>query len=473
MNQRNSPIGNSARKELAEIGKEFARRSERFPPLHHSRIKPWSEHGESSITFAQWGTFIEAEGDRLENERWSQWEGPLINLNSMSKSSELGLWTGDPEGLDDFVSLSSSICMALQGEGILGGDWRRWLEQLHEWAFRYQMPLLRCDISLWGRNDDYDLEDFYRISSQWTWGDSPDLCYPSHPIVWRIVDNLFTSSATAIRAILAPNDVIATMNPWPSETVGELFDEWDSRRQVSTTNQRQPFPSNEGNVNSYCFDGILWNIRSEFDIKKGEQRFENTKGLEQVGILLSLPNRHFSNADLQSLFAVPVPRAEMQKARNTDVDSSPESNSGSNSWSQVESLCDEEYDRSTKREIDRLQNEVMRKTGLGEDSSHEQNEIDEIQKFRSSVLGINGKSRLGPSIAERQRKAVSNTIRKTFNETISEKLPGLAVHLKKCLRPTGGGWKYTPLDDNSPWEVKAVNRSYANSFDRIETESVP
>jgi hypothetical protein len=83
------------------------------------------------------------------------------------------------------------------------------------------MPLLRSDMTLWGV-EDHDPEDFYELAEQWETLDG-GTSIPRHPVVWRLIDNVFTSAATAIRALLWPDAVITTNEPWPLNHPGVVF----------------------------------------------------------------------------------------------------------------------------------------------------------------------------------------------------------------------------------------------------------
>lgn len=209
-------ISKAGRRNLKDICREFDRCSRNYPALYHQRMVPWSEKGRVGITLSQWEAFRHAEFAQLDDKVWSQWDEPSRD------DDYLGLWFGNGEGLAEFVDLSESVAMVLSQENLefdpldFNCDIRHgsdWIQQLHDWAFKYQMPLLRSDMGLWG-GDDCDLEDFYELAEEWyTLEDGTKI--PRHPVMWRLIDNVFTSSMAAIRAILAPDTVIATNEPWP------------------------------------------------------------------------------------------------------------------------------------------------------------------------------------------------------------------------------------------------------------------
>src|SRR5690606_27899876 len=131
-------------------------------------------------------------------------DGDLEELGSTSEpvaSHYPGLWFGDGEGLEEFANLSESVAMVLSQEApdfdpldfnLCVDHGSDWLVRLHEWAFKYQLPLLRSERTLW-RAEDHELQEFYELAEQWeTLEDGTKV--PRHPVVWRLIDNVFTSS---------------------------------------------------------------------------------------------------------------------------------------------------------------------------------------------------------------------------------------------------------------------------------------
>ncbi|WP_161604785.1 hypothetical protein, partial [Roseiconus nitratireducens] len=88
-----------------------------------------------------------------------------------------------------------------------------WVGSLHAWAFRYQMPLLRCTMTTWGRENG-DRREFFETVNLWRQLDRGTR-YPAHPIRWTLIDDVFTSSVSAIRALLRPDLVLTENEPWP------------------------------------------------------------------------------------------------------------------------------------------------------------------------------------------------------------------------------------------------------------------
>ena len=191
---------------------ELERAARQYPPLFHQQLKPWSAKGEIRITEPQWAAFVENEG--LSEDAWCDWHGPFDDF--------LGIWYGNPDEMEVFYNLSESIRVILQREDFsdidpldLPRDFDSpygWTETLHKWALKFQLPLLRCDIDLWN-SEGNDAQTFVRLTQ--TWGGVGDVPYPLHPVVNSLRDNVFTSSLAALRALLHPELVIETNEPWP------------------------------------------------------------------------------------------------------------------------------------------------------------------------------------------------------------------------------------------------------------------
>jgi hypothetical protein len=75
------------------------------------------------------------------------------------------------------------------------------------------MPLLSNRVELW-RGEGIDQHEWYRVASEWV-DCGEGLRYPKHPYRWILNYDLFTSSMTAIRALLEPEFVIGQLGPWP------------------------------------------------------------------------------------------------------------------------------------------------------------------------------------------------------------------------------------------------------------------
>lgn len=219
------PLTKSGRENLEAILAEFERAGRYYPPLYHERLihfVPWSSSGEEgNLSDAQWQAFIDAESDNLDDGEWSEWDGPHSASPGFSGSC-LDRWYGNPDGQEEFISLAESVTDVLKREDFSSVDyrklefafrsWNQWISTIHAWAFRFQMPLLRCEMDLWGA-EDADQDDFYELSKLFNQTDG--VFWPLHPVRWSLTYNLFTSSAAAIRLILRPKTGIGCNEPWP------------------------------------------------------------------------------------------------------------------------------------------------------------------------------------------------------------------------------------------------------------------
>ena len=215
------PLTKTGRENLEAILAEFERAGRHYPPLYHEQLIAWSERGEVRLSDAQWQAFIDAESNDLDDSEWSEWSGPHPAYPGFS-GTYLGRWYGDPDGMPEFFNLVESLTEVLKREDFSSIDdlsfpfrfrsWSVWLSTIHSWAFRFQLPLLRCEMSLWGA-EDANQDDFYELSEQLS--QTGDVSWPLHPVSWSLTYNVFTSSAAAIRAILRPETVIGVNEPWP------------------------------------------------------------------------------------------------------------------------------------------------------------------------------------------------------------------------------------------------------------------
>lgn len=219
------PLTKAGRENLEAILAEFERAGRHYPPLYHERLVALSESGEVRLSETQWQAFIDAESNDQGESDWSEWDGPH-SANPDFNGTYLGRWYGDPEGMAEFFNLVESVTDVLQREDFSSvpdlrapfsfHSWNGWLSTIHAWAFRFQIPLLRCEMSLWGAEDSHP-DDFIELSKQIS--QTGDLSWPLHPACWSLTYNVFTSSAAAIRAILRPETVIGINEPWPISDV--------------------------------------------------------------------------------------------------------------------------------------------------------------------------------------------------------------------------------------------------------------
>lgn len=215
------PLTTEGRENLEAILAEFERAGRYYPPLYHEQLVAWSEGGEVALTDAQWQAFIDAMGIKHDDSEWSEWSGPH-RASPIFSTSCLDRWYGDSNGLKEFINLAESVTAVLEREDFSIVDnvelpfsfrsWNEWISTLHAWAWRFRLPLLSCDMNLWGAEDS-TLDHFYELSEQMD--QTGDVSWPLHPVCWSLTFNVFTSSAAAIRAILRPENVIALNDPWP------------------------------------------------------------------------------------------------------------------------------------------------------------------------------------------------------------------------------------------------------------------
>ena len=181
----------ASRANLEAILDDFHRANRYYPPLYHKRLIPWSERQEVKADRSQWEAFINSESANLKDVEWWQWDGPHPAYPSCG-SLCLGMWFGHPDGLQEFTDLVESALCVLQREDFADvddlvvpfafGSSRQWLSTLHSWAFRFQMPLLRSDMTLWGA-EDCDPHQFIELSERW--GRVEDTSYPLHRVQER------------------------------------------------------------------------------------------------------------------------------------------------------------------------------------------------------------------------------------------------------------------------------------------------
>ena len=215
-------LTDAGRENLVAILGEFQRASGYYPPLYHERLTPWLSGDSAFMSDAQWQAFIGAESDDVGDSDWWEWAEPHSTGIGFSGTC-LGRWFGHSDGMQEFINLVESATTVLQREDFSHVNdieipfsfhtFDEWVSTLHVWAFRFQMPLLRCDFKRWGA-EDADQDQFNDLGEVWRRTGNGD--YPVHPVCWTLIDNVFTSSATAIRTILRPDNVITTNDPWPT-----------------------------------------------------------------------------------------------------------------------------------------------------------------------------------------------------------------------------------------------------------------
>lgn len=212
-----SPAG---RRNLEVILLEFERARSRYGDLYHQCFanEPNADH--DSANEAEWNEFIRNAGVHFPKDEWSEWE--FLQIPGWDHIS-LGRWYGDPAGLPTFWRLVSTLLTVLNRENLSAlpdkvipfnfESVEGWVGTLHSWGFRIQIPLLVSDWCCWGK-EYYD--EYYSLEDAMEWATSENgQVYPKHPYQMTLDFDVFTSSMTAIRALLEPEYVIGQNEPWP------------------------------------------------------------------------------------------------------------------------------------------------------------------------------------------------------------------------------------------------------------------
>lgn len=442
-------LSKPARRTLKAIGREFDRCARAYSALYHQRMLPWSEKGRGGITLPQWAAFRVAASNRLEAGEWSQWDEPSFD------GDHLGLWLGDGEGLDEFVNLSESVAMVLSQEALdfdpfdfnleVGG-WSDWLNRLHDWAFKHQMPLLRSDMTLWG-TEDHDSEDFYELAEQWETLDG-GTSIPRHPVVWRLIDNVFTSSATAIRALLWPDAVIATNEPWPLSPSASLFRHAISGDGENTSHKSSSVPVSS---NAVHYDGLHWRVRYELDEKEGV--FSGYEGLYRIVLLLQKPFHFFE-----------FPELSLRPFTENGLDGSGEVEKEAPMQTHrrgihVGDKADEEWKDSTAKRLRELSQMIgeAEARGAAQEAAALKQEREKLKRYRRKYLNKFGESRRDADEWEQDRKTVTKSISET-RRRISDQMPVFGAHLTKFIH-TDRGVIYEPPLPTVEWDITIARRS--------------
>lgn len=486
-------LSKPARRNLKAIGREFDRCSHAYPALFHQRMIPWSENGPAGITLPQWDAFRSEASSLLDAEEWWEWDEPS------SDGDYLGLWFGDGEGLDEFANLSDAVAMVLSHERLSfdpldfnfevhrGTDW---ICRLQEWGFKHQMPLLRSDMTLWGCRT-YDLEDFYELAEQWdTLNDG--MSVPRKPVVWRLIDNVFTSSAAAIRAILWPDTVIATNEPWPlcREVVlfaskhCELPQQTIERSSLlSGDSHSLKLPAEQQPVNQKC-DGDSQlesqaspsSLGSREDSSSGSHRhrligdelfwsikcadsgtlfrFRAAIGFKYLAMFISAPNVRFTPMEAYTAHGTQAKASgeaavfcgEAERAEAT------QHLPNRNAFSSNDVILDEEADRNINEEYQRLLHEIERCNDPEDEAKVRKKKLADLKKNYVWTHDRKGKSRLFPKADwEKPRKAVTNAINRSL-EAIRDKSKELANQLDSQL-DREKGFCFRPNPKLPEWEV--------------------
>jgi hypothetical protein len=212
-----SPAG---RHNLEAILFEFERAAKRHGSLNHERYARCTEEGDNAVSEDEWNEFIKHATEHLPDDEWFEWE--FLEMPGWNDLA-IARWFGDPAGQRKFCSLVESLLAVLNHEDlrtipdeVIPFDFSSvegWVGTLHSWAFRIQMPLLSSQMLPW-RAENSNLDDMLELAEIWSEGEDGKR-YPTHPYRWLLDHDVFTSSMTAIRALLEPEYVIGQNEPWP------------------------------------------------------------------------------------------------------------------------------------------------------------------------------------------------------------------------------------------------------------------
>lgn len=213
-------LSSTARHNLEAILHEFQRASLQHGPLFHERFHAWRDGQEDSVTDRGWLLFIEDEGRHLSDDGWHDWEFGF-NVPGWSYSS-LARWFGDSTGRVVLNRLIDAVLDVLEREDLSAipehiipfnfGSVEGWIGTLHSWAFRIQMPLLKCSMAPWNTAEDVD--ELEEVTREWI-KTKDKMCYPKHPLRFTLEHDLFTSSMAAISSLIWPDLVVGINEPWP------------------------------------------------------------------------------------------------------------------------------------------------------------------------------------------------------------------------------------------------------------------
>jgi hypothetical protein len=212
-----SPAG---RRNLEVILLEFERARSRYGDLCHERFANEPDFGNEAASVDEWNEFIRNATEQLPKGEWSEWEFLQIpGLNDWG----IGRWFGDPAGRQKFCSLVDGLLAVLNREDVTAiphkvipfdfSSLDGWVGTLHSWAYRIQMPLLSCHSLLWGF-EYFDRDAAPKFAMGWITS-KEGTRYPANPYRFELDFDVFTSSMTAIRALLEPEYVIGQNEPWP------------------------------------------------------------------------------------------------------------------------------------------------------------------------------------------------------------------------------------------------------------------
>jgi len=185
------------KRSLENLIEEFRYLSLKYGPIRHEMFKAFDDERTTEET---WIAFAEAQVDSGKVvAEWEEWDGP-------NDGSFYGRFSGDGSGMEDFTDLAESAFLTLcefDRDSKKTKGFHGWIALLHDMGFKYPTSLLCSDMSVWGLDEEPDLDDLESYTSQWveSEGQTP---YPKHPLCWRLVHNVFVSSIAALRILLEP-----------------------------------------------------------------------------------------------------------------------------------------------------------------------------------------------------------------------------------------------------------------------------
>lgn len=379
---------------------------------------------------------MDAHAGSLDDLGWYEWDGPNRRY--------LGMWLGQVDGLEAFRNLVESLCAVFRSEepdvegldiDFCTSEWCDWLPLLHDWAFRFQMPLLRSDMFLWQAEDE-SLDDFYEFAQQWqTNGDLP---YPKHPLVWKLVDGVFTSSVSAIQAMLGPEGVISTNNPWELE---------DSPSQRSESCDSIQNASPKHSCHCLIFEDNGWNVH--FADTPHPRYFHRDSGLSRIAMLIENAPRKL---DPQALYQSGARR--FRSTGRLPKSDAIEGMSQTTALDVAQDVDDPEGRQVVERCLNDLHEERMEAVDKNDQATIDR--IDSQLEVIHDHFNVQGDAVL-PQRAFPKKQAPNRykAVKKTINEAIeaiSSVRKDVADELSEQI-DMEGGFRFTPKPDCTKWRV--------------------
>lgn len=438
------PLTKTGRENLEAILAEFERAGRHYPPLYHERLIAWSEKGEVRLSDAQWQAFIDAVSNDLGDSEWSEWDGPHP-ANPDFNETYLGRWYGDPEGMAEFFNLVESLTDVLQREDFSSVDdlrtpfsfrsWNGWLSTIHAWAFRFRMPLLRCEMSLWGA-ENADQDEFIELAEQLS--QAGDVSWPLHPLKWSLTYNVFTSSAAAIRAILRPETVIGINEPW-------LVTQRESRL---ATNDDIDLSATSCHL--LVFDAVGWSIQ----VAGAARRLGTTyqAGLHRIAALIEKSGTPVAAEELSKFGGRSFRKGGRKLMRD--------------SWDEGDGLTERKSLRIHENDIDRegvakIEERIQEIDGQLEVATEAQREklLEEIDWLKKTYH-ITADGRVIPKlIRDLQAKRVYDNVRHTIEDSLSDlkqrftDQDAVIEELNRQVVYENKQFVFTPMAGLTPWKV--------------------